>query len=379
MYRNEGKRHSRFHNRGSNQVYDRQRSHCRKPITGFCMFCKSDIMNEYRENHARWQCPIFKELKANTSRISYIASMLKDEDEDGFAAAGILPWRRDETGDIEFLLAREYREPDQNRTGGDRLNFLGGKRLRKETKSINCAVDKVNEETGRKLSLETLEQMRQECPLVCWDEKSKYVLYLFNLVRSDDKDIDFRCAGLPVAGVKRLEWIKRDNLLDEYWVKDQFHEFASDLLQEMVACDVMDSLEDFLDESSLKFDDLSPKMTKKEVIEHFDILGALKSALAIANPNVRFRESPSSLIKHAPLFQNDIEKIKVRIGPDRLQNMFHRDPTQEEISLSTKAMQILEELSKENPSDLELRTFLGEFHVLYTSMKIESEEDTDVE
>ena len=82
-----------------------------------------------------------------------------------------------------MLLVREYRDSSLERAG-DKLNFLGGKRLRRETGALKCAVDKVDEETAGQLSRATISHMREGCPLVCWNRQSKYV---FSLVSSSEK------------------------------------------------------------------------------------------------------------------------------------------------------------------------------------------------
>ena len=45
---------------------------------------------------------------------------LSDEDEQGFAAAGFLLWKRGNKNNLQVLMAREYRHES------DLLNFLGG-------------------------------------------------------------------------------------------------------------------------------------------------------------------------------------------------------------------------------------------------------------
>jgi hypothetical protein len=71
----------------------------------------------------------------------YMDVQLRPQDSEGYAAAGVLPWRRTSDGQLEILLAREYR-PVSRDTAGDKLNFLGGKRLKREVDTLTCAVDK---------------------------------------------------------------------------------------------------------------------------------------------------------------------------------------------------------------------------------------------
>ena len=176
------------------------------------MFCKG--LPEKDEEHTRKQCPLFKQLKRKTSYNSYIDVEIREPDANGYAASGILPWRRSSTSHVEMLLAREFRVGGPGRTG-DKLNFLGGKRRKKEPRPLDCAVDKVYDETAGQLSATTMAHMREGHPLVCWNSESKYVFFLFELVGEDDCEVDIRCAGIP--GAKRLEWVTREQLLDSTW------------------------------------------------------------------------------------------------------------------------------------------------------------------
>jgi hypothetical protein len=206
------------------------------------MFCQG--LEEQDEGHTRKQCPLFKQLKSNTSKRSYIGVDLKEHDSSGYAAAGILPWRRTSDGQIEMLLAREYRPLSEDRAG-DKLNFLGGKRLKKETDPLGCAVEKVNQETAGQLSPATVAHMRDGCPLVCWNSDSKYVFFLFELVGENDCEVHIRCAG--VAGAKRLEWATRQELMSIQWVQKQMHPFAADMLRQLTSCQIMRHLEELFD------------------------------------------------------------------------------------------------------------------------------------
>jgi hypothetical protein len=97
---------------------------------------------------------------------------LSDEDEQGFAAAGFLLWKRGNKNNLQVLMAREYRHES------DLLNFLGGKRLRKAESAIEVALKKVYMESGRQLSRNALEGMKH-APLVHWSGiSSKYALFL---------------------------------------------------------------------------------------------------------------------------------------------------------------------------------------------------------
>jgi 8-oxo-dGTP pyrophosphatase MutT (NUDIX family) len=307
------------------------------------MFCQG--IDDSLAGHTRQQCPVFKALKRDTSPEPYIAATLKERDEAGYAAAGVLPWRRSDSGGIEMLLAREYRSPSLER-GGDRLNFLGGKRLLKDTDALTCAVDKVYNETGGQLSY-----MRDGCPLVCWSNQSKYVLFVFELVGGDDREVDVRCAGLGKDGVKRLEWATRSELLNQRWVGQHMHQFAAEILQQLITCNVMNHLEALFDvavavPSSSSSDTATREgLTVEESDLHFDLVGAMRSILAVARPDLPTLPTPPSYLKLRSAVSNipkiDMRKLKLRFHPDRLVRVLQRDPSDEEIAMSTVAMQTL--------------------------------------
>ena len=141
----------------------------------------------------RKRCPIFKALKAGTSTESYLEVALKPCDEVGFAAAGVLLFRR-RGAKLEVLMAREYRA--KGTSGGDLLNFLGGKRQAKSESAVSVAIRKINLETGGQLSPATLARMQSGFPLVYWSAESKYVLYLWELKSSRDMEVDVSCMGV---------------------------------------------------------------------------------------------------------------------------------------------------------------------------------------
>ena len=78
--------------------------------------------------------------------------------------------------------------------------------------ALTYTVDKVHNKTGMQLSPATMACMQEGCPLVCWSSNSKYFLFVFEMVGSNDYDINVRCTGLGVNGVKRLEWASRKEL-----------------------------------------------------------------------------------------------------------------------------------------------------------------------
>jgi hypothetical protein len=222
--------------------YQKQQ-HPRRKVTGGCMFCQG--IDDDTADHTRIECPTFKALKRQTSPGAYISVSLKERDADGYASAGILPFRRHAAGGIELLLAREYRTQR-----GVKLNFLGGKRKQKGTDALTCAIEKVRTETGGQLSPATMEQMRDQCPLVCWSSDSLYALFLFELVGTADCDVVSRCARTKADGAKSLEWATRNDLMDPRWVDENMHLFAAKILDELRTCNVMSHLEDLFDVSA---------------------------------------------------------------------------------------------------------------------------------
>ena len=144
-----------------------------------CSFC-ANVPGDPGEQ--RRFCTVFKALKKNTSAKSYLEDSLKPCDSSGFAAAGVLLFRRTE-GFVEVLMARELRDRDAQRDerGGDKLNFLGGKRLGVSESAISVAVRKIDLETGGKLSRSTIAKMKPGFSFVHWNFESKFVLYLFEL------------------------------------------------------------------------------------------------------------------------------------------------------------------------------------------------------
>ncbi|KAJ1482866.1 hypothetical protein T484DRAFT_1896997 [Baffinella frigidus] len=180
----------------------------------------------------RKRCPVFKTLKAGTSRESYLKRELKPRDEAGFAAAGVLLFRRS-GATVEVLMAREYRE--RGRSGGDLLNFLGGKRLAKSEDAVSVAIRKINLETGGQLSPATLARMQRGFPLVYWSAESKYVLYLWELKSTSDLEVDVSCMG--VRGSKRLEWTSRDDLYKARFASVELHRFAAEMLSQIIRSD----------------------------------------------------------------------------------------------------------------------------------------------
>lgn len=162
------------------------------------------------ETHQRHQCPTFVNLKRKCSKASYVDVKLKSVDAEGYSAAGFVIVSRQQ-GEIEFLMAREERKPDSTPRNApvethellNLLNFLGGKRTKKEQKSpIQVAKDITNAETGSLISASTLASM--SCPILSyWSAQSKYALFFVESTEKDDYELDMKSAS--VAEEIRLE------------------------------------------------------------------------------------------------------------------------------------------------------------------------------
>ena len=190
-----------------------------------CMFC-TGVSEESQQSHQRHQCPDFRHLKHKTSDKPYVKAKLSDEDEQGFAAAGFLLWKKGNKNNLQVLMAREYRHES------DLLNFLGGKRLRKSESAIEVALKKVNMESGRQLSRDALEGMKH-APLVHWSGRSasKYALFLYEVTSWRDCEVDVLAAGLRQEGVKRLEWVSCQELKSTSFIDLELHDFAKEMVK----------------------------------------------------------------------------------------------------------------------------------------------------
>ena len=304
-----------------------------------CMFCKG--VSESQQSHQRHQCPEFRQLKKNTSYKPYVKAKLSDQDEQGFAAAGFLLWKKESENNLQVLMAREYRDD------GDLLNFLGGKRLRKAESAIEVALKKVNMESGRQLSRDALEGMKH-APLVHWSGRwaSKYALFLYEVTSWRDCEVDVLAAGLRDEGVKRLEWVSCKNLKEPSFIHRQLHSFATDMVQALSdpTCDVLANIEELFEtaktagEASKVTDD-----TQEKVPFDFDVIAAITSSASLARNfsttgNLNWGNIADAV---QSLHNNDIRKLRLKYHPDRLGRQLGRDPTSLEKEASTKATQIL--------------------------------------
>ena len=316
-----------------------------------CMFCTG--VSEEEQSHQRHQCSEFKQLKRNSSPRPYVQAKLNDQDELGFAAAGFLLWKKGKENDVQVLMAREYRD------GGDLLNFLGGKRLRKTESAIEVALKKVNMESGRKLSRDALEGMKH-APLVHWSgrEYSKYALFLYEVTSWRDCEIDVLAAGLRDEGVKRLEWVSCKNLKTPSFINYQLHDFAIDMVKTLsdITCDVLGNIEELFEtakavvERSKIQDD-----TEEKVLFDFDIIAGIMSSAKLARGFSTTGNLTWGNIADAvkSLHNNDMRKLRLKYHPDRLGRQLGRDPTDLEKEASKKATQILNrilEMIKDPPN-----------------------------
>lgn len=306
------------------------------------MFCTG--VTESESNHFRNQCPVFRELKSRTSKHPYIATELKPTESEGFSAAGILPFRRSSEGEIELLLAREWRKGSDDNGGGDKLNFLGGKRLKKETTALTCAVSKFLSETGGCVPSQTVEELRQGCPLVCWSKHTKYALFVFEFSNEDDFDIS--CVGVDKEGVKRLEWVKRSSIIDEVWSLENMHSFALNTMHELLDCNVMQHLESVFDIGSkthspeIETTNIAIKM--KSTYDPIKLLRAVGKHARPDLPSLPKNPKLHELNKIASCIPSDtLDKLRLKLNPDRLSKLIKRSPTEEELRVPLVATSLL--------------------------------------
>ncbi len=197
-----------------------------------CDSAEQNVPDEkWAQNEAdRKTCREFRRLKALSSKSPYLEASLRPTEAAGFAAAGVLVFRRVGGDDVELLMARERRPAK-----GDRLNFLGGKRRIKAVSALEVAVGKLDSETGRMLAPATLRSMRTDgCVAVHWSPPAKYALFLYEFTNKVDQDVDVRCAG--VDGAERLEWVSREDLESTDFVEQEMHAYAAEQLNDLKEC-----------------------------------------------------------------------------------------------------------------------------------------------
>jgi hypothetical protein len=303
------------------------------------MFCTG--VSESQQSHQRHQCPDFRHLKQKTSYKPYVKAKLSDEDEQGFAAAGFLLWKKGNKNNLKVLMAREYRHES------DLLNFLGGKRLRKSESAIEVALKKVNMESGRQLSRDALEGMKH-APLVHWSGRSasKYALFLYEVTSWRDCEVDVLAAGLRQEGVKRLEWVSCQELKSTSFMDLELHDFAKEMVQALSdpTCDVLANIEELFETAKTAGEASKVKDDTQEKTQFdFDVIAALTSSANLAKGFSTTGNLTWGNIADAvkSLHNNDIRKLRLKYHPDRLSRQLERDPTELENKASTKATQIL--------------------------------------
>ena len=112
-------------------------------ICNFCLYCGSNV------SFKNCRCKKFSSLKSLITEQNYFSEKLKDNDENGYCAAGILPYFKDENGIKNFLFVVEKRNNNY------KCNFIGGKRevvkkvdeefLKNKIKDIDLKIEEVTE------------------------------------------------------------------------------------------------------------------------------------------------------------------------------------------------------------------------------------------
>lgn len=305
----------------------------------------------HRTRISEKNCGEFRRLKKLTTSTSYLDLALKPTEDEGFAAAGVLLFKRGggKGGEIELLLARECREANDDSSGGDKLNPLGGKRRSKSIDSAqDVALSQLRKETGGCLSKATLRSMsRDGFPLVLWSAQSKYAMYIFEITSEDDFDVDVKAAG--VAGAKRLEWWSREQFSSAVFKRVELHTFALDMLETIIKCNVLGALEDLFDVAHGKGDEKEVLKEEEEGVAEaiplgvtFDVLGALReSATAACLPlpsSPTYRQITDVVTSLSP---RDKRKLQLRFHPDRASRLLGRPASEVEVLVATKAMQLI--------------------------------------
>ncbi|KAI9005559.1 hypothetical protein DFJ74DRAFT_394157 [Hyaloraphidium curvatum] len=262
-------------------------------------------------------------------------------------------------------MAPEFRERVNDGAGGDKLDFVGGKRNLIAQKSEDVAIGKLDKETVGALRRDTIAAMRRDgFPLVHWSARSKYVLHLYELTDELDADVDIRTAGKE--GAKRLEWISRSQLGDARFQKVEIHEFAVDMVQSIIECNVMGKLEALFDVA--RRGNRSSDPVPQAPSSTFDVLSALRITAKAARPDsAPLPASPSwrqMMDAVGKLHASDADKLRLRFHPDRLQRELGRVSTTREMEAATKAMQLVNLLLGDPAGERSAMAALAELQVL---------------
>lgn len=304
---------------------------------------------------------MFKLLKSELSRSSYVDTKLKPCDEKGFAAAGVIFVNRKSgiPDHLQFLVARECKETGYGGSRGvsDQLNFLGGKRLKAGDSPLAVATTKADTETGMLLH-QGSSLSERVLPLVFWDSKSKYAYYFVELVEESDVDIDWRCEGIARDGVERLEWIDMNDILSSEFVRTEFHTYAGDMVRDFKKSGVLQRLVELFNvvknaaasaaaATAATVSAASPPPSRPSPTKlDFDVTSAILISSARATGSVLTSSSATSkssriiIAAFRDLHKSDVRKLQLRFHPDKLkQQIVDRNPTVEEEGLSNLAFQ----------------------------------------
>jgi len=113
----------------------------------------------------------------------YLDTHLREPEEKGYAAAGLLAFRRS-TGGVEVLLGRQSLRQGRGRAGT--WSFIGGKRDKDETSSIGTAAREAYEESMGHVSVEWLTVLMAQKPAVLWQPVGSYAIYLAEVEQPGD-------------------------------------------------------------------------------------------------------------------------------------------------------------------------------------------------
>ena len=189
------------------------------------------------ENHTMKSCYKRHMERRNSSKDTYTAAELRENDKLGFAAAGVLAWKpgKNYTGneksessadseDKQVLLAWEERK------GHAAFNTLGGKRDLPTETAWDTALREFDEESG--FQLKQMEHYRSNRPEVLLFS-DKYVMFVVEL-HPDDYDIDQRTKELFLdneakicpgdQGLQHLQFVSLSDFMNK---KVLLHSFTS--------------------------------------------------------------------------------------------------------------------------------------------------------
>jgi hypothetical protein len=151
---------------------------------------------------------------------------LKDSDLNGFAAAGVLIWRKRPNGQKQYLMALEYR----NRV--TRLNFIGGKRDTLTETPIKTGLRELGEETFMKLPMDTT--MRT----LVWLPESKFVMAIpkepipenvaeFVIKNWTDRTVSDQPNDFTMdEGLRGFRWVNKKQLRKGAFVRAEIHQYT---------------------------------------------------------------------------------------------------------------------------------------------------------